>query len=153
MARKSGADVAKEKAAKQKKIAIGLSVFLVLAMGYAVKTMMSLNSGGAKPVASDTSTTTVPSTSTTPVTTTPAVTPTATPTAAPSLAAPSFAGTATTPAVDPQSGAPTTSGGLVSAVVPTAGVGQLQSFSEFTSKDPFSKSTAAAAAPTKSSGT
>ena len=152
MARKSGADVAKEKAAKQKKIAIGLSVVLVLAMGYAVKTMMSLNSGGAKPVAADTSTTTVPTTSTTPVTTTPAVTPTATPTGTPSLAAPSLAGTSTTPTTDPQSGAPTTSGSLVAAVIPSAGVGQLQSFSEFQSKDPFSKSATPAASPAKSGG-
>jgi hypothetical protein len=152
MARKTGADVAKEKAAKQKKMAIGLSVVLVLAMGYAVKTMMSLNSGGSKPVAADTTSTPVPtSATTTPVTTTPAVTPTSTPSSTGSLSAPSLAGspTATT---DSQSGAPTTSGGLVSAVVPTAGVGQLQSFSEFSSKDPFSKSQIPSA-PAKSSGT
>lgn len=145
MARKTSADAAKEKAAKQKKMAIGLSVFLVLAMGYAVRTMMSLNSGGSKPVAADTSTTTVPATSTTPapVTTTPA----ATPTAAPSLGAPTLSGTptASAPTTDPTTGAPTTAGSLVTAVVPTAGTGQLESFSEFSSKDPF-------AAPPKSSG-
>src|SRR3954470_15710039 len=52
MAKKTVADAAKAKAAKQKKMAIGLSVFLVLAMGYAVHTMMSLGggAGASKPV-------------------------------------------------------------------------------------------------------
>jgi hypothetical protein len=156
MARKSGADAAKEKAAKQKKLAIGLSAFLLLAMLYAVHTMMSLNSGGSKPVAADTSTTPASSSTTTPATTTPAptATPTATPTGTPSLAAPSLAGSPTT-TTDSQTGAPTTAGGLVSAVVPSAGVGQLQSFSEFNSKDPFSKSATPSSTPakTKPSGT
>src|SRR3954469_1224827 len=51
MAKKTVADAAKAKAAKQKKMAIGLSVFLVLAMGYAVHTMMSLGgrAGASKP--------------------------------------------------------------------------------------------------------
>jgi hypothetical protein len=131
MARKSSADTAKEKAAKQKKILIGLSVFLVLAMAYAGKTMMSLNSGGSKPEAASVTTTPAPTTATTPVTTTPAATP--------SLAAPSLAAPTATPTTDSSSGAPTTAGELVSAVIPKAGVGQLQSFSEFSAKDPFAK--------------
>src|SRR4051812_23082184 len=59
MAKKTVADAAKAKAAKQKKMAIGLSVFLVLAMGYAVHTMMSIGGGGgaaSKPVAGTTPT-------------------------------------------------------------------------------------------------
>ena len=150
MARKSSADTAKQKAAKQKKMAIGLSVVLVLAMGYAVKTMMSLNGGGSKPVAADTTSTPVPSTSTTPVTATPATTTPAT--AAPSLSSPNPSVTPAPPVASTATGgAPTTSGELVSAAVPTAGVGQMQSFSEFVSKDPFAKPTTSTSA--KPSGT
>jgi hypothetical protein len=140
VARKSSADMAKEKAAKQKKMAIGLSVVLVLAMGYAVKTMMSLNGGGSKPVAADTTAAT-----TTP--TAPTTTPTATPgaTTTPSLAAPTLAGAGT----DASAGAPTTGADdLVSAVTPTLDAGQLESFSRFSSKDPF----ATGSATSKSSG-
>jgi hypothetical protein len=144
VARKSSADTAKEKAAKQKKLVIGLSVFLVLAMGYAVKTMMSLNSGGSQPVAADTSTTPAPGATTTPATTTPVTTtPVATPTsgslAAPTLGAQTTGATATDAGSGSTSGAPTTSGDLVAAVIPTAGVGQLQSFDQFTARDPFEK--------------
>lgn len=133
MARKSSADVAKEKAAKQKKMAIGLSVLLVLAMGYAFKTMSGLNSGGSKPQAADT----------TAVTTTPvpsATTPAAAPTATPSLAAPTLG--ASTP--DASAGAPTTgSDDLVSAVTPTLDAGQMQTFDKFSTKDPFVSGSAA----------
>ena len=47
MARKNVADAAKAKAAKQKKIAIGLVVLLAAAGAYAVHTMMALNGGAS----------------------------------------------------------------------------------------------------------
>jgi len=120
---KKPADAAKDKAAKQKKIAIGLVCFLALAMAYAVHTMMALNSsGGTKPVAAPT----------TPAATTPAST-----TAAPTTAAPTLAGApvATDPAA--ATGSTTGSGQLLAAVSPSPDPGQLESFSHFESKDPF----------------
>jgi hypothetical protein len=120
VAKQKPADAAKAKAAKQKKIAIGLCVFLALAMAYAAKTMMALNgSGGSKPVAASAVT---PAAA--PATGTPAA---ATPTAAPTLAG------------SPLAAAPvaTDTSGLVSAVKPTVDQGQLQSFSRFATKDPF----------------
>jgi hypothetical protein len=115
------ADAAKDKAAKQKKIAIGLVCFLALAVAYAAHTMMSLNGGaGSKPVAADTT-----AAATTPAAATPA----------PTAAAPTLGGD---PAADPAAVAsPTGSTALVSAVSPTADPGQLQSFSHFESRDPF----------------
>lgn len=140
MARKSSADVAKAKAAKQKKMAIGLSVVLVLAMGYAFKTMSGLNGGGSKPVAA-------PAVTTTPTSTTPA--PTATPSSTASLAAPTLA--ASTP--NASAGAPTTGAGdLVSAVTPTLDVGQMQTFDKFATKDPFENGAAAPTATRSGSG-
>jgi hypothetical protein len=121
VARKNAADSAKEKAAKQKKMAIGLSVVLALAMAYAVHTMIGMGGGAASaPQAADTTATVTASTA-------PAgapVTPSAP--AAPSLG--SVAPAATTAATSAQ---------LVSAVPQSAGTGQLQSFSRFESKDPF----------------
>ena len=119
MARKTGADAAKAKAAKQKKIVIALSVVLVLALAYAYRTMQSLGGGQAAPPA--------PATATAPATTT-----TAAPPAVPSTAAPAPAAPA--PAGQPVAAAPTQ---LVDAVKPSAGTGQLQTFSHFESKDPF----------------
>jgi hypothetical protein len=127
MAKKTVADAAKAKAAKQKKIAIGLICILALAAAYAAKTMMSLNSGGGtKPQA----VAAVP-------TTTPAATTTPSSLAAPTLTGspgttsyPSASGTTTTPAV-------TGSTQLVAAVQSSADTGQLQSFSRFATKDPF----------------
>ena len=121
MARKSVADQAKAKAAKQKKMVIVLGVVLAGALAYAVHTMLSLNSsGGSKPEAA-------PAVTTTP-TSTPA--PTSTPVAPVS-----------TPSVVTPGVTPTASGSisqqLVSAVQAPANVGQLQSFSLFESKDPF----------------
>src|SRR3954468_6673055 len=144
MAKKTVADAAKAKAAKQKKMAIGLSVFLVLAMGYAVHTMMSIGGGGgaaSNPVAG-----------TTPVATSSAPTAAPAPTAPGALpAAPSLNGAAVTP---PASSAPTdtaqNSSSLVAAVKPPTGTGQLQSFSLFESKDPFNAS-GPAATPSSSS--
>jgi len=117
MPRKTGADVAKAKAAKQKKLVIALSVVLVLAIAYAVHTVQSIGGGAsaAPPAAATTTTTT---------TAAPAAT-----TAAPAAPAP-----ATTPAAAPPATAPAQ---LVNAVKPTAGAGQLQTFSRFETKDPF----------------
>lgn len=125
------ADAAKDKAAKQKKIAIGLVCFLALAVAYAAHTMMGLNSSSAtKPQAAG------PATATTAVATTPA----------PTAAAPTLAGSPV--AADPA--AATGSTPLLAAVSPTADPGQLQSFSQFESRDPFSGG-AASAAPSGSS--
>jgi hypothetical protein len=126
VARKNVADAAKAKAEKQKKIAIGLVVLLALAGAYAVHTMMALNSGGgasAKPQVAAVSTTG----------STPAPAPTAT---TPLPAAPTLSGGGgfpTTTTATPPNG----SSQLVDAVPPSAGTGQLQSFSLFESKDPF----------------
>jgi hypothetical protein len=144
MARKSTADAAKDKAAKQKKIVIGLAVFLVLAMAYAVHTMSSLKGGGAassKPQAVAAGSTTTPA----PVTTTPVDS--ATP------VAPSLAGTtaptdpAATAGSTPSTGSSSDSSQLVSVLIPKADSGQLDSFSRFETKDPF-----AAGGPSSSSG-
>src|SRR5690349_21406840 len=128
MAKKTVADAAKAKAAKQKKMAIGLSVFLVLAMGYAVHTMMSLGGGAgaaSKPVAG-----TTPAASSSAPTAAPA------PTASGALpAAPSLSGVATaTATATPSTETPQNSSSLVAAVKPPASTGQLESFSLFESK-------------------
>jgi hypothetical protein len=124
---KKPADAAKDKAAKQKKIAIGLVCVLALAVAYAVNTMMGMSGGGAasKPQAVDPAT----AASTTPVATV----------ASPVPVAPSLAGSAVV--ADPAAAAAgSTSAGstqLLAAVSPPADAGQLQSFSQFTSRDPF----------------
>ena len=124
---KKPADAAKDKAAKQKKIAIGLVCVLALAVAYAVNTMMGMSGGGAasKPQAVDPAT----AASTTPVATV----------ASPVPVAPSLAGSAV--AADPAAAAAgSTSAGstqLLAAVSPPADAGQLQSFSQFTSRDPL----------------
>jgi len=67
---KKPADAAKDKAAKQKKIAIGLVCVLALAMAYAVHTMTAMSgSAGTKPQAVDSTaaTTTPVATTVTPV--------------------------------------------------------------------------------------
>src|SRR5713101_1919287 len=127
MARKSSADTAKDKAAKQKKIVIGLAVFLALAVAYAVHTMSGLNAppAASKPQA-------VAAGAVAPPSATPAAT-------TPAPAAPSLAG-ATPPASTPApTGSTSTSSGtdssqLVSVVFPNADPGQLESFSQFESK-------------------
>jgi hypothetical protein len=121
MARKSTADTAKDKAAKQKKMVIILVVVLALAMAYALHTMSSLNSSA-------------PSSSKPQAVAAGAVAPVAVPAAATATpVAPSLAGTplASTPT------ASTDSSQLVAIVIPTADPGQLESFSRFVSKDPF----------------
>ncbi len=143
MARKNVADAAKAKAEKQKKIVIALGCVLALAMAYAVHTMMGMSKGGAgsKP---QVAATTTPSSPTAPVA---APTPSALP------SAPSLSG-AVAPTGSTASGAVSTQ--LVNAVQPSAGAGQLQSFSLFESKDPFNASgpgsPAASASPSSSGG-
>jgi hypothetical protein len=124
MAKKTVADVAKAKAEKQKKMVIGLSVFLVLALAYGVHTMMSLNGSGSAASKPQVSTTAAGSTGT------PAATPAATPSALP--AAPTLSAADPTTATTSSS-----SSSLIDAVKPPAESGQLQSFSLFASKDPF----------------
>jgi hypothetical protein len=118
VAKKQVADAAKAKQAKQKKIVILLAVVLVLAIAYAANTLMGMQGGGgAKPLAAPVGQTA----------TTPAAAPTSTATAAPTLA-----GTSPTVVV-----AKTDSSSLVAVVTPPADPGQLESFSRFSSKDPF----------------
>ena len=130
---KKPADAAKDKAAKQKKIAIGLVCVLALAVAYAVNTMMGMSGGAvSKPQAVDPAT----ASSTTPVATV----------ASPVPVAPSLAGS--TVVADPAAAAAgSTSAGsteLLAAVSPPADAGQLQSFSQFTSRDPFAAGSASA---------
>ncbi|HJX49018.1 MAG TPA: hypothetical protein VJ375_14320 [Gaiellaceae bacterium] len=133
---KKPADAAKDKAAKQKKIAIVLVCVLALAVAYAVNTMMGMSGGGAasKPQAVDPGT----AASTTPVATV----------ASPVPVAPSLAGS--TVVADPAAAtAGSTSAGstqLLAAVSPPADAGQLQSFSQFTSRDPFAGGSGSASA-------
>jgi hypothetical protein len=124
--RKNPADAAKDKAAKQKKMAIGLVCLLALAMAYAVHTMMALGGGSAasKPQAVDPAT----ATTATPAASTPA-------TAAPSLAGAPIPTDPT--AVAATDGTTAGSTQLITAVSPPADPGQLGSFSRFETKDPF----------------
>ena len=145
--KKNPADAAKDKAAKQKKIAILLVCVLALAMAYAVHTMMAMSgsASASKPQAVD------PSTATT---TTPVATPDPTAAAAPSLAgAPVAAAPTATPTAD---GSTAGSSQLLAVVTPPADPGQLDSFSRFESKDPFAggggASASGATASTSSSG-
>jgi hypothetical protein len=131
--RASKQDVAKAKAAKQKKIAIGGAVVLVALLAFEVpKTMKMLNQNAAPPVVQTTTTT-----------------PTVTPADPNSLAAPTLGGTppaATTPA-------PTdTTSDLVDAVPVSADPGQIQTFQKFASKDPFAVQVTAGSASGSSSG-
>jgi hypothetical protein len=121
MARKSKQDVAKEKAAKQKKIAIGGGVLLVALLAIqGPKTLKMLHPHSAQPAASAT---------TAAATTTPA----AAPPNPDSLAAPTLAGSGTSTDTS------TTSGQLVSVVPMTVDAGQLRTFEQFASKDPFAE--------------
>jgi len=127
---KKPADAAKDKAAKQKKMAIGLVCLLAVAMAYAVHTMSGLSSGSAssKPQAVDPSA----AVSTTSVAATAA-------TASPAPAAPSLSGNpiAADPAAAAAGATAAGSTQLLAAVSPPADAGQLESFSHFESKDPF----------------
>jgi hypothetical protein len=137
--KKNVADAAKAKAEKQKKIAIGLIVLLALAGAYAVHTMMSLKSsgGGAKPVAADTTSSTV---APAPAATTPTVLP----------AAPTLSGALPTDTTATAGTAGSTQ--LIDSVQASAGTGQLKSFSLFESKDPFNAGGPGSTTGTKSGG-
>lgn len=107
-------DYAKAKAARQKKIAIGLGVvFLAVVAFQGPRTLKMLKGPTAEPVAA-------------PATTTPA----------PEAAVPPLGA----PAIAPTAGSPTSAQPAVLAssdVPPSAGAGQLVSFELFESKDPF----------------
>jgi hypothetical protein len=130
VARKQAADKAKAKAAREKKLAIGGAVLLVLVLAYegpktlkmlhpkpAVHLTSATDPGAAAPVAA-------------------AATPGAAPT---SLAAPTLAGAA--PAATPTSTTPS----LVASVPVSADPGQLQTFARFATKDPFAAQASATA--------
>src|SRR5579875_3358105 len=123
MATKTANDAAKKKAAKEKKILVFLIVFLVVALGYAYKTLTKLRSASPPTPVAATTTTSATGTST------PA--PASTPSSTPST------GTGT-PSTSSGTTAPSTgSDGLVSAATPPLGQGQLRTFTLFDSKDPF----------------
>lgn len=122
MARKSKQDVAKAKAAKQKKIAIGGGVLLLALLAYqAPKMMKMLNQKPKPPIVSA-----VPAT--------PGSTSVA-PTAPSSLAAPTLGGTPT--AAAPTTGSDASPSNLVSAVPVSPDPGQLEAFNRLATKDPF----------------
>lgn len=136
MAKNRANDAAKKKAAKEKRILIILVVLLLPALGYAYKTMTKLHSS-AEPTDGPVvvATTTSSTTSSTP----PAASSTQSP------ASSSSSSPASTP-VDVATGTSSTSGGagasggssgLVSAVVPALGQGQLRTFTLLDTKDPF----------------
>jgi hypothetical protein len=136
------ADAAKDKAAKQKKMAIGLICLLAVAMAYAVHTMMGLNGGApsSKPQAADPSA---------------AATTNPTATASPAPVAPTLAGAQ--PVADPAAAAAvgasaTGSTQLLAAVSAPADAGQLLSFSRFESKDPFARGTGSGSGSTSGGG-
>jgi len=115
--RASKQDVAKAKAAKQKKIAIGGAVVLVALLAFEVpKTMKMLNQNAAPPVIQSTTTT-----------------PTVTPADPNSLAAPTLGGTPTATTTTPTD----TTSDLVAAVPVSVDPGQIETFQKFASKDPF----------------
>jgi len=117
MARKSKQDLAKEKAAKQKKIAIVGGVLFLAVLGIqGPKMLKMMHPHAAQPAASAPAATTA----------------TVTPTDPNSLAAPTLAGAPTD-----TTQTSTTSGDLVSAVPLTVDPGQLKTFQQFASKDPF----------------
>jgi hypothetical protein len=111
-------DPAKAKEAKQKKIAIGGALLLVILLVVEVPSIMKRMN---PPTGNDwrTQTAAVTTTGAAPV----------------GLAAPTLAGSA--PAVAAGAPAPTVTGGLTADSLPTAAVGQLASFGKFASKDPF----------------
>ncbi|HET8527848.1 MAG TPA: hypothetical protein VFL60_02970 [Gaiellaceae bacterium] len=122
MARKSKQELAKQKAAKQKKIAIVGGVLLVALLAFQLpKTMKMLH---PHPVVASSDTSTDPA----------ATTPTVTPSDPNTLVAPTLAGAGT----DTLQTA-TTSSDLVSAVPVTVDPGQLRTFEQFASKDPFAE--------------
>src|SRR4051794_26811230 len=135
MARKTKTEQNKEKAAKQKKIAIAGGLVFVVLLAIQVPRTMKMMSGHPKPP--------VVSTTAADGTTTTAVAP-ADPN---SLAAPTLAGSPTataTPAADTSS--------LVASVPLKVDPGQLENFQRFVAKDPFQAQVGADGKATGSSG-
>lgn len=136
MARKTKHEQNKEKAAKQKKIAIGGAVLLVGLLAIQVpRTMKMMNGHPAPPVVS---TTTPGGTTTTSVT----------PADPNSLAAPTLAGSPTTTTTTT-----TTTSSLVASVPVEVDSGQLATFQRFASKDPFASQAPGAAGASSGSST
>lgn len=133
MARKTKHDIAKAKAAKQKKLAIGGGVLLVALLAFqAPKVMKMMNQKPNPPVIAGAATTT------------PGATPVV-PADPNTLAAPTLAGS-------PTAASPTASSSdLVSAVPVSADPGQLQTFNRFATKDPFAVQASNGGAPAKRS--
>jgi len=128
MARKSKQDVAKAKAAKQKKIAIGGGVVLLALLGYqGPKVMKMMNQKPKPPIVSA-------------VTTMPGST-SAAPTDPNSLAAPTLGGTPA--AAAPATGSDASPSNLVSAVPVSPDPGQLEAFNRLATKDPFAEQVSA----------
>lgn len=116
MPKNAANDAAKKRAAKEKKLLVVLALVLVLAAGYAYKTLTKLNSsdeptGG--PVAVSTTSTT---------------------TSSPAPPASSPPAQSSTPSGSSASG---DSGHLISSITPPLDQGQLRTFTVFDSKDPF----------------
>lgn len=116
MPKNTANDAAKKKAAKEKKMLIVLALVLVVALGYAYRTLTKLHS----------SPTSQPVTATTPASTTASSTPAA-------ASSPS----STSPSTSSSSSAAVGPGHLISAVAPPLDQGQLRTFTLFDSKDPF----------------
>jgi hypothetical protein len=141
MARKTRQDVAKAKAARQKKIAIGGGVLLVALLAIQGPKMLKMvNQKPNPPILG-------------PATTTPGATPTAAAPTAPvdpnSLAAPTLGATPT--AAAPATGSDTSTDDLVSAVPVSPDPGQLEAFNRLATKDPFAVQVSASGAGAPSS--
>lgn len=134
MARKTKQEQNKEKAAKQKKIAIGGGVLLVALLAIqGPKTMKMIHPHAAAPVVA----TTTPDATTT----------TAAPADPTSLAAPTLAGA---PAAATTTTADTSS--LVASVPLKADQGQLENFERFATKDPFAAQVSSGGQPSAAGG-
>jgi hypothetical protein len=133
MARKTKADIAKAKQARQKKIAIGGGVLLLALVGYqGPKVLKMMNQKPNPPILGP-------------------VTPSAAaPTDPGSLVAPTLGGTTTTAAAPTDSSAG--SSDLVSAVPVSPDPGQLESFNRLATKDPFAAQVSGATAGAQSAG-
>ena len=130
MASKTAHDAAKKKAAKEKKMLVVLIVFLVVALGYAYKTLTKLHSSSApQPVAAATTTAGSGAPSPTSSSSPPA---SSSSTSSSSGSVDVATGATSTPAAGPNG-----ADSLVSAVTPPLDQGQLRSFTLFDVKDPF----------------
>lgn len=148
MATKNAHDAAKKKTAKEKKLLVFLIVFLVLALGYAYKTMTKLHGSAAPTQVVAASSTTTPSTASSTAPPSSTSSPPSTPVDVPSSSTPASGSTA--------SGATNVADGLISAVTPQLNQGELKSFTLFDAKDPFNSEGPApsgpSGAPTTSTG-